>query len=91
VSFVDIFLKRYVTTLVDLKVDYTKGLAQSIGFKEFQPYLQLLSSLKHGEDVAATLDECKSQCVAKVKSATAQYARKQLQWIKVTGNLESGA
>lgn len=45
-----------------------RGVAQGIGFKEFEPYF----------GGAATVDEC----VARVKAATRRYAKRQTRWIR---------
>eukprot|EP01114_Cavostelium_apophysatum_P022544 TRINITY_DN8190_c0_g1_i2.p1 TRINITY_DN8190_c0_g1~~TRINITY_DN8190_c0_g1_i2.p1 ORF type:complete len:245 (-),score=49.02 TRINITY_DN8190_c0_g1_i2:23-757(-) len=50
------------------KVDFTKGIYQSIGFKEFASYL---------EDRNSPLETC----VESLKAHTRRYAKSQLQWI----------
>lgn len=50
--------------------DYTRGVHQAIGYKEFLPYL-----CENSEEVF-------SRCVEEVKLRTRRYARSQLKWIK---------
>jgi tRNA dimethylallyltransferase len=63
------------------------GLAQSIGFKEFLPYLEFIEQ-KTFEAVAdpvnyqKKLDQVFMECIETLKRATRKYARKQLQWIR---------
>jgi tRNA dimethylallyltransferase len=48
-------------------VDFTRGLAQAIGFKELAPHILSQQSLQ--------------ECVDRVKTANRQYAKRQLTWI----------
>lgn len=57
--------------------DFTKGIWQSIGFKEFQPYLKALDDGLEGPQ----LDKLKLECVEKMKTATRGYAKYQVKWI----------
>lgn len=74
-------------------VDYTKGIWQSIGFKEFQPYLK---ALRDGVD-SAELEKVKRDCLEVMKGATRRYAKYQVKWItkkmmpllEEQGNLDS--
>ncbi|XP_023013035.2 tRNA dimethylallyltransferase isoform X1 [Leptinotarsa decemlineata] len=61
----------------DKELDYTKGIFQSIGFKEFHPYLML------NEEVRST-DEGKKRLregIDQLKLVTRRFARKQNRWI----------
>lgn len=62
-----------------IPADPTTGIWQSIGFKEFLPYLTLRSQ---GAD-STVLDEARRAGVEKMKSATRQYARTQIKWIRI--------
>ncbi|KAK7100254.1 tRNA dimethylallyltransferase-like [Littorina saxatilis] len=58
--------------------DYTLGIFQSIGFKEFHQYLILPPEKRETEEGKALFQ----QGLEGLKLATRQYARKQLKWIK---------
>ncbi|WEW61890.1 tRNA dimethylallyltransferase, mitochondrial [Emydomyces testavorans] len=62
-----------------LHVDRTRGVWVSIGFKELDPYISALSS---GETSSEKLDKLREECIESVKSATRQYSRSQLKWIR---------
>lgn len=55
--------------------DYTKGIRQAIGYKEFRPYF-------NSTDDDELKDEILKQCIERVKVTTRQYARRQLTWIR---------
>ncbi|BGP54227.1 hypothetical protein JCM8202_001360 [Rhodotorula sphaerocarpa] len=63
--------------------NYSKGIFQSIGYKEFEPYL----ARKH-RDPARTLEtdpelrRLFEQGVQEMKASTRQYAKRQVKWIK---------
>ena len=57
--------------------DFTKGILQAIGFKEFAPYLDLPEA-ERGE-VAG--QELLQECVREVERSTRKYAKRQLTWI----------
>ncbi|POY72537.1 hypothetical protein BMF94_4363 [Rhodotorula taiwanensis] len=63
--------------------NYSKGIFQSIGYKEFEPYL----SRKHRNpsqtiDSDPELRKLFEQGVEEMKSSTRQYAKRQVKWIK---------
>ncbi|CAL4147934.1 unnamed protein product, partial [Meganyctiphanes norvegica] len=58
--------------------DYSKGIYQSIGFKEFHNYL-LLSEEERKSELGKKLY---TEGVADVKLRTRQYARRQIRWIR---------
>lgn len=60
-------------------VDMTKGIWQSIGYKEFEPYLTAVDEAKDSATVAAL----KSKAVIDVQSATRRYANHQTRWIRL--------
>ncbi|KAL4899255.1 hypothetical protein BDW74DRAFT_171628 [Aspergillus multicolor] len=71
-------------------VDQTRGVWVSIGFKELAPYL---NALRDGSKTEKELDVLKQSCIGSVKTATRQYARSQIQWIRNklwTGLAEAG-
>lgn len=59
------------------QVDLTRGIWQSIGFKEFQPYLQ---AVERGADVTE-LEKLRRECLEVMKTATRRYAKYQTKWI----------
>ncbi|GAA5855921.1 hypothetical protein JCM8547_000417 [Rhodosporidiobolus lusitaniae] len=65
------------------ETNYSKGIYQSIGYKEFDPYL----SLRH-RDSSCTLDDDDqlrklfNEGVESMKVSTRQYAKRQVKWIK---------
>jgi tRNA dimethylallyltransferase len=58
-------------------LDFTRGLLQSIGFKEFNDYLQLEPEKMHSE----TGNKLFEDGLKLLKIATRQYAKRQLKWI----------
>jgi tRNA dimethylallyltransferase len=65
-------------------VDMSKGIWQSIGFKEFLPLLGMWKE-KHGEEEGeeGALEECRKRGIESMKTATRQYARTQVRWIRI--------
>ena len=63
-----------------LSVDRTRGIWQSIGWKEFEPYLKALDSETTSQKEFDTL--CSSS-IERVQIATRQYARRQVRWIRL--------
>lgn len=57
--------------------DSTRGIWQSIGFKEFQPFLRAVESGVAGNE----LEKLRLDCLGKMKTATKQYAKYQMKWI----------
>lgn len=61
---------------------YQKGILQSIGFKEFIPYLRHL----HNNDGSTINEESRlmilSECIRSLQTATRNYARKQENWFR---------
>ncbi|KAJ4135133.1 tRNA dimethylallyltransferase, mitochondrial [Fusarium equiseti] len=60
-------------------LDMTKGIWQSIGYKQFEPYL---AAIDEGQDPAA-IEKLKSAGLEKMKAATRQYASYQTRWIRL--------
>lgn len=58
-------------------VDLSQGIWQSIGFKEFQPYLQARKEHTGGSQV----DQSRLECLEAMKTATRRYAKYQNKWI----------
>lgn len=58
-------------------VDFTRGIWQSIGFKEFQPFLKAVKDGVDGEELA----ELRVRCLEDMKTATRRYAKYQVKWI----------
>lgn len=60
-------------------VDLNSGIWQSIGFKEFLPYLDLRSQGAGEKE----LQELRQTGLSGMKTATRQYARSQIKWIRI--------
>ncbi|TPX66284.1 tRNA dimethylallyltransferase [Spizellomyces sp. 'palustris'] len=58
--------------------NYTRGILQAIGFKEFDTYFCHLESQSTGVDIEMVC----TQGIENMKRATRQYARRQVTWIK---------
>ena len=58
-------------------MDFTRGLLQSIGFKEFNAYLQLPLEDRYTESGEKLFNDG----IELLKIATRQYARRQIKWI----------
>ncbi|KAJ3326281.1 hypothetical protein HDV06_000157 [Boothiomyces sp. JEL0866] len=67
--------KMKANKVVGLDSQYTRGVLQAIGFKEFDSYL---NSLENGVDSP----ELMNTGVEEMKRGTRQYARRQVTWIK---------
>ncbi|PWW80455.1 tRNA isopentenyltransferase [Tuber magnatum] len=83
-------------TYDSMEVDMTKGIWQSIGFKELLPYLQLCGSHRQQQqqnpdpgqegaegELRAEQEQARTRCIETVKTATRQYARTQTRWIRI--------
>jgi tRNA dimethylallyltransferase len=62
-----------------IRVDRTRGVWVSIGFKELEPYFSAQSSACLNAEEAERL---KQRCIDSVKISTRQYSRQQLKWIR---------
>jgi len=58
--------------------NFTKGILQAIGFKEFAPYLDL-SEQEREEPAGQVLLK---ECIVEVERSTRKYAKRQLTWIR---------
>lgn len=92
-------LWEWYTRLVEVKgeVDVERGVLQSIGFKEFLPWLVArreagLVGLGDGEgekafdgkgEVGQVLERLRKEGLERMKIATVQYARTQVKWIRI--------
>ncbi|KAJ0307546.1 hypothetical protein COL5a_000402 [Colletotrichum fioriniae] len=63
------------------EVDYTRGIWQSIGFKEFSPYLKALNTGDSATD-SENLDALRAAGLEEMKTSTRQYAKYQTRWIR---------
>ncbi|BFZ62388.1 tRNA dimethylallyltransferase, mitochondrial [Saitoella coloradoensis] len=61
--------------------DCTKGVWQSIGYKEFLPYLSSNPPLNLDEETAE-LRELREECTKTMKASTRRYAKTQIRWIR---------
>jgi tRNA dimethylallyltransferase len=78
VKSMDSFLHQHTDLGQD--VDCSRGIWISIGWKEFEPYL---SALRTGEESEEKINELLALSVEKTKSATRQYAKRQVRWIRL--------
>ncbi|KAJ5755275.1 hypothetical protein N7533_004818 [Penicillium manginii] len=64
-----------------IEVDMTRGVWVSIGFKELAPYFSALqeAETKMSEEELQTL---KTTCIESIRTATRQYGRSQIKWIR---------
>ncbi|KAK2811847.1 hypothetical protein FQN50_001885 [Emmonsiellopsis sp. PD_5] len=62
-------------------VDRTRGIWVSIGFKELEPYFRALHNTEQ-RTTPARLQEIKEACLDAIKTATRQYAKQQIKWIR---------
>lgn len=60
-----------------ISADYTKGVFQSIGFKEFHKYLMLNEEQQKSKEGLSALEEG----IDNLKIATRRYAKKQTRWV----------
>ena len=69
--------------------DPSRGVFQSIGFKEFDRYLALLRSPSSSGHSKAALEDALMLGVEQLKLSTKRYARRQLSWIRnrIVGNI----
>jgi tRNA dimethylallyltransferase len=66
--------------LSNTAIDRTSGIWVSIGFKEFEQYLEALESGSISEKELSTLFEL---CIEHTQAATRQYAKRQVRWIRL--------
>lgn len=65
-------------------VDLNSGIWQSIGFKEFLPFLEMRGKInQEGDGKQKELEEVKRMGLETMKTATRQYARSQVKWIRI--------
>lgn len=68
------------SSLTGQTIDRTRGIWVSIGYKEFEPYLQALKSPTTTE---ASLKSALDLSVEQTQAATRQYAKRQQRWIRL--------
>ncbi|KAI9850760.1 MAG: hypothetical protein M1824_003101 [Vezdaea acicularis] len=69
-------LKRQVAE--GKEIDRTRGIWVSIGYKEFEPYLEACKSSPGNASEALLL-----QSIDRVRASTRQYAKRQVRWIRI--------
>lgn len=77
-------LKYKIVNSTDEQV-YQKGILQSIGFKEFVPYLK--NFINNSPEIE--IERSISECISSLQSATRNYARKQENWFRNTWAADS--
>lgn len=60
-------------------VDETRGIWVSIGYKQFRPYAQAIEDGQPAAESASLL----KQAILSTKTATRQYAKRQVRWIRI--------
>ena len=74
-------LRHIVRTQPEFKAEYTRGIFQAIGFKEFDDYLTFQEQRRaSGADKEA--DALFDSAISQMETATRQYAKKQVSWIR---------
>ena len=68
------------TQAAEGRVDFTKGVWQAIGFRQFDPYQQALQS---GDGTDKQLQKLKQDAIEQTQAATRRYANSQLKWIRI--------
>ena len=63
-----------------VSIDRSSGIWVSIGFKEFEPYIE---AMKAGELSSKELQVLFATAVERTKAATRQYAKRQIRWIRL--------
>jgi tRNA dimethylallyltransferase len=67
-------------TAAGVSVDRSSGIWVSIGFKEFEPYIE---ARKSNEMSSTELQALFAAVVERTKAATRQYAKRQIRWIRL--------
>lgn len=60
-------------------LDLARGIWQSIGFKEFMPYLKAIEDGVTGDE----LEKLRVECLEKMKTSTRRYAKYQRKWMRM--------
>lgn len=80
-----------LSTCLGQAVDETRGIYTAVGYKEFKPYLNALSSSFttsglvsiQARTIDNNLETLKQEGIDSTKSATRRYAKSQLRWIRI--------
>lgn len=78
VESLDNFLREQAAAGVS--VDRSSGIWVSIGFKEFEPYIE---AVKRGELPSTELQVLFTTAIERTKASTRQYAKRQTRWIRI--------
>lgn len=62
------------------KVDTTRGIWVSIGYKEFEP---VVAALKSGDPAGSGLEQLMQEATQRTQTATWQYSKRQIRWIRI--------
>lgn len=62
-----------------IQVDQTRGVWVSIGFKELEPYFAAVQQAQLGQQELEDLKQC---CIESIGTATRQYGKSQIKWIR---------
>ncbi|CAI7583176.1 unnamed protein product [Penicillium pancosmium] len=65
-----------------IEVDMTRGVWVSIGFKELAPYFSALQEAETESKSGEELETLKTNCIESIRTATRQYGRSQIKWIR---------
>ncbi|ORY79368.1 IPP transferase-domain-containing protein [Leucosporidium creatinivorum] len=64
------------------ETDYSRGIFQTIGYKEFEPYLASRSGASDDNEHDAASDPLFKAGLERMKISTRQYAKRQVKWIQ---------
>jgi tRNA dimethylallyltransferase len=78
VKTLDKFLRE--KAIAGISIDRSSGIWVSIGFKEFEPYME---AMKSGGLSRTELQVLFAAAVERTKAATRQYAKRQIRWIRL--------
>ncbi len=68
-----------------MELDYSRGILQAIGFKEFKDYLHAsvqIDKENKSPERLKDIETLKLQGIEKMKQKTRQYAKRQMTWIR---------
>ena len=70
------------TQSADYKKRYREGIFQSIGFKEFHPFLIQPNTSLHLGELSEGNKKLLDNCIDTMKNVTRRYAKKQITWVR---------
>ncbi|KAG9304130.1 hypothetical protein G9A89_019692 [Geosiphon pyriformis] len=83
IQYLRVQAKRGEMKIPGEELDYTRGIWQAIGYKEFDPYLSAVEANKDSDqEIISKLENLKIYCIENMKAATRRYAKTQIRWIR---------